>query len=504
LRITKIACCLAIAILFFTSPAAEASPHCNSFTLISGSCVGAPITTPACDPGFFNYIVKCSELNILSLVGYTRVPTTQLQTTDPNNGTTVNTYTGGGVILINPGTTTPFLASIISGFQPIVYMLLTLYLVLFGYRFVTGGIPERDLRKEAMLAVVKFSLVAYFALYMGFANYYGFFFNMSQTLVNIFTSYSTSTSAGSTVMSPSVIGCNDPTQYVDIWQRTDCTLYTLLGYTAGATAIAMIPLILGFLFIGPIGWMIAVMLIAAPVLMMASYVTAALAFIMAEIAVTFMLSFAPIFIPMVLFGKTTEKMFKKWFELLISYSIQPVVILGYLALMISVLNVVLLGSADNTVPGAANIIGAAAGAVGSSTVGSLDGSNTPPLAGAAEPTTTIIKPAPPANLNPSTPGNVVATFVINLIGDLLTIFLLFAFMINVVQFSSQLVGLGQSGGFAGKVNMVGATIMVAQSAVKIGVSVAKSAATGFSDGGAQIAKTAAEEGGKLAQETVRR
>ncbi|MBN66709.1 MAG: hypothetical protein CMM94_03975 [Rickettsiales bacterium] len=136
--------------------------------------------------------------------------------------------------------------------------------------------------------------------------------------------------------------CPDAT---NLWQRLDC----IMGFTVG-TGMDMSGLqslgkglvnfmfssagagMLGF-FIFIIGFYVIFTLIFAVARVIQTYLAAL-------VGIGFMMAFAPLFIPMILF-KFTKEIFDKWARIIIAFILQPVILFAYLALMIMAFDMML-------------------------------------------------------------------------------------------------------------------------------------------------------------------
>ncbi|ABD45613.1 type IV secretion system protein [Neorickettsia sennetsu] len=143
--------------------------------------------------------------------------------------------------------------------------------------------------------------------------------------------------------------------YMTLWDRLDCRVAFYLGsalgnptvagggvatvITAGAISalgagIYMVPvLILAFFFAGQL--VIALLVLMYVILMFLIILWIVHLFILAIIALTILILFSPIFIPMILF-QVTKPFFEGWLKEVMAYSLYPIVLFGFLALVFSV------------------------------------------------------------------------------------------------------------------------------------------------------------------------
>lgn len=135
--------------------------------------------------------------------------------------------------------------------------------------------------------------------------------------------------------------------YLAIWDRLDCRMSFYLGQSlisvgaiAGGTAVTAIPVVGGILAIvlalvyaGQI--LIAIIAFIFIFMMILTMIWMAQLFIIALIILSILALFAPIFIPMCLF-QITKNFFDAWIKELITYSLYPVILFGFLSLTFSV------------------------------------------------------------------------------------------------------------------------------------------------------------------------
>ncbi|AHX11744.1 trbL/VirB6 plasmid conjugal transfer family protein [Neorickettsia helminthoeca str. Oregon] len=143
--------------------------------------------------------------------------------------------------------------------------------------------------------------------------------------------------------------------YLALWDRLDCRITFYLGsslgnpsvgladaatsMTAGAISamgggIFIVPvLVLALLFAGQVVIALLVLLYVILILLIILWITHL--FILAIIALTILILFSPIFIPMLLF-QVTKPFFEGWLKEVMAYSLYPIVLFGFLALVFSV------------------------------------------------------------------------------------------------------------------------------------------------------------------------
>ncbi len=126
---------------------------------------------------------------------------------------------------------------------------------------------------------------------------------------------------------------------ITIWGMLDCYIEFLLGGIFSKTTLytGIIGFIIGVLFTGTVGLFIALIgfyLIALAIFTIARVVYI---FIIAYVAISFVVLIAPICLPCILFA-TTKDIFDGWLRLLISFFVQPIFLIGYLIMFLLAFN----------------------------------------------------------------------------------------------------------------------------------------------------------------------
>ncbi len=127
----------------------------------------------------------------------------------------------------------------------------------------------------------------------------------------------------------------DRARFTDLaWQPyMDCTFgYISINYFLLATALLFTPLAL-----------VVVLLIAGILVMIATFLQAVVIYLISFTAIVVLGTISPIAIALALFGPT-RKAFEFWFRALFAYTIQPAIIIGYLAFMTYVIANIFYGA----------------------------------------------------------------------------------------------------------------------------------------------------------------
>lgn len=269
--------------------------------------------------------------------------------------------------IVKPSRPTNYFKRIQETFRGIIIGIITLYIMLAGFRSGMGGIltlAGKDAMKNwqtLMKAVFKLSLVLYFTL--GDAWQTTFFegvYKAADVLSAPLVDMGRPLDSNGDVWSIKLDGCQFDSQsleekglgdyapgkeYLKIWDTLDCKVARYLGYSTTGDLVSGLLMALAIsAFIPTFGIFIFVALLFFGIFILAIAILLAHLFIMSSIAVVVLVYISPIVIPTVLF-KRTSNMFKKWLGLLTSFAIQPVIATVYVVVFVGVIDSVLLGSA---------------------------------------------------------------------------------------------------------------------------------------------------------------
>lgn len=143
-------------------------------------------------------------------------------------------------------------------------------------------------------------------------------------------------------MDPSFIGA-------DIWEYFDNIIRTVIGYatippggqggspdrTAIYFTIGII--IVGLFFTGPLGAMVGMAVIGILISVLVTFASAIFMFLFVKVVIVILVAVAPLIIPLYLF-KYTRTFFDRWLSMIISFTLQPMMIMAFLAMMVPVFN----------------------------------------------------------------------------------------------------------------------------------------------------------------------
>ncbi len=381
----------------------------------------------------------------------------------------------------------------------VVATVLTLYIIFFGLRVVFGDL--QNFKGDTMVMLFTLFGVAYFAIGVGVEEYVTIMLATQEALSNIMVSNTLE---------------HNLCDYKSVWRNIDCTMAYILGadpiafkYPGGVLdgaggdgilggagiadddfqnygGMAVLPFQAGSpmrfvpfnIMMGSISWLSIVPGSDAPftdffmllflltfiiIYMISVFAQALIIFITSLIALTFLGLLGPLIVPMYLF-QVTRSIFTQWFTMMLSYIIQPGIVLAFVGFMIYGVHFIITG------PCAAGGCGLAAlyrdfeggtktkvSFLGSATATAQGGnSNLTGNQGLAQnkgsSQNTINTPF--ARFPPETIPEVHQAKMYLLIQTLLVLAIFLAaishFMINVMEFGAQLTGLVASPIFKGK------------------------------------------------------
>ncbi len=223
-------------------------------------------------------------------------------------------------------------------FQSFIAACCLLAIILLGWRITTG--QTYDPRSDAALTAVKVGLVALFAREMAYQT------ELSESIVvTMYNVVDELVVMVSSALPDSLFvqGCQIEL-YDDeyrIWRDLDCLLVNFMAFSAiGAGASALVGFLISNVLSGYIGIQITVLGIAALSGMVFSILRATYLYVSSLISISFMLCFAPLFIPALLF-QATRQYFDKWLGLCIGHILQPMLVTAYLCIMLGLYEQVL-------------------------------------------------------------------------------------------------------------------------------------------------------------------
>ena len=256
------------------------------------------------------------------------------------------------------GSESPFI-KIRNKLQTFLKLCMILSLILFGFG-VLIALPGSVEKKVLINYIIKIGLVAYFAL--GNAWQAGFakgVMNISSSLGDVFfkldQSKLTNKNDGCNFPRYNFADTNEATRYdnpnypenknyLKVWDTLDCKIAMAIGFGPEVSIPNLFLIIVGAIFSVPFGIFFFLLGFAFAFFLLTITMKAMHIFIMSVISIIILLYISPVVIILSLFEKT-KNVFDNWWKQILGYSIQPVMIIAYLALTISVFDKTLIGDA---------------------------------------------------------------------------------------------------------------------------------------------------------------
>jgi type IV secretion system protein VirB6 len=241
----------------------------------------------------------------------------------------------------------------------VVLIVVTLYVIIFGIQIVLGN--EAPKNSEIFMFIIKIVLVIYFSV--GFKpgdtskdiqtssnGALAIILPGFEAITSTLSSFMGSSAGNSSCSNNGTLCYYDPDSYdagysyLALWDAFDCRMAYYLGFISsdnrngGGDAVgSVIPIMFGA---GILLWLVNLLIFAVLCFLFTIFIVSIVVYvinfyIIALIALVIVAYFAPIFVPMSLF-KFTKGMFDSWLSLLFSLALQPVVVVAFVLLMMSV------------------------------------------------------------------------------------------------------------------------------------------------------------------------
>ncbi len=254
-----------------------------------------------------------------------------------------------------------YLARMADQLRNAVLAMMMLAIILLGYRIALRAEDTDSAKGATMSLLFKLLIVSYLVLEVGIAEWGPLMISSSQAVASAllgalpFTvdhigqqSYVSNALPGDITtisdLEPPFMPDNPGGQ--ELWYRFDQMIYAVLGIgydtpsiPGGAIGIAAV--LVGLIFLGPFGFVIFTLVIPLIIALIIGAATAVLTFAVTFLASAFLMSLAPLFIPMVLFRRTAN-LFNGWLAQLLSYSLQPILLTAFLVLMLNIMDGIMI------------------------------------------------------------------------------------------------------------------------------------------------------------------
>ena len=272
---------------------------------------------------------------------------------------------GEANILYKAGTDLPqdqsFFKKIQDNYRLILKMILTISLMMVGISTLLA-VPKAHLEKKVIMTyILKFGLVMYFALGDGWQ------LSFANAVLN------TSSIMSEITFRPNIYdgnpakidGCHFPRynynsigdrdysvqayppgkEYLRIWDTLDCKIIRALGFGANISVPNIFLIIVAGFFSSALGVIFFVATFVFGFMLLSIAIRAMHIFLISTSAIIILLFISPITITMVMFERT-KKTFENWWKQLLGYALQPVILFIYISILLTVIDYVLIGSAN--------------------------------------------------------------------------------------------------------------------------------------------------------------
>lgn len=238
---------------------------------------------------------------------------------------------------------------------------LALTIMFYGMKILNASGEIK--RKDMMLFIVKLAIVMYFATGSAWKDtFFDGIYKTSDFLSDLVFKIQLSDieekrdgcqfgrSAYTSIKSDSVTEISllnsypEGKEYLAIWDTLDCKIARYMGFGPEASVANIAMLIIAGMLIGPIGAYFVTVLFFFAFLMIRITIYAIHIFLASSIAIILLVFISPIAITCILTEKTKD-IFNNWLKQILSYALQPMILMVYMAIFISILDKSLTGSA---------------------------------------------------------------------------------------------------------------------------------------------------------------
>ena len=239
--------------------------------------------------------------------------------------------------------------------KDIVRILLMLYIIIFGFRLATSN--ERIGKRDFFMFILKFALVVYFSVGTldittptSLSQSENGLILLRNIAIDGMTSFSNMVMKAG-VASEKLCDFSNANyakgySYLRMWDTLDCKIAfylglarpTEVGFRIFESGLGVVQLATGLFsllwaLLTSFKILLLVFLFAFGIFLLSLVVYFTHLYIIAMVAVTIMIFFGPIFIPLALFDET-KRYFDDWFRLLFGYALQPVIVIAVISFMV--------------------------------------------------------------------------------------------------------------------------------------------------------------------------
>lgn len=251
-----------------------------------------------------------------------------------------------------------FFATLQDNLHTAIKLALTLSITFYGVTTLLGvGTIKKS---ELILYIIKMGLVLYFATSTAWQDH---FFNgvyntssdLSQMVFKIDVSSNSeqrdgcqfgdmTTTEGGTIVNSAYKAYPEGKEYLALWDTLDCKIARYLGFGPEVSAANIAMLFVAGIFTGAYGLYFALAIMFFGFFFLVTAIRALHIFLSSATSIIIMVYVSPMVIPTVMFKKTAN-IFKSWATQLVGFCLQPLILFAYIAIFITIMDKVLIGSA---------------------------------------------------------------------------------------------------------------------------------------------------------------
>ncbi len=251
-----------------------------------------------------------------------------------------------------------FFATLQDNLHTAIKLALTLSITFYGVTTLLGvGTIKKS---ELILYIIKMGLVLYFATSTAwqdhfFSGLYNTSSELSQMVFKIDVSSNSeqrdgcqfgdmTTTEGGTIVNSAYKAYPEGKEYLALWDTLDCKIARYLGFGPEASVANIAMLFVAGIFTGAYGLYFALAIMFFGFFFLVTAIRALHIFLSSATSIIIMVYISPMVIPTVMFKKTTN-IFKSWATQLVGFCLQPLILFAYIAIFITIMDKVLIGSA---------------------------------------------------------------------------------------------------------------------------------------------------------------
>jgi hypothetical protein len=246
------------------------------------------------------------------------------------------TDTTQGII---PAVTNSFIVNAKADYLPVVGIMLIIAVAYYGFKLLIGDVQR--IKADTIILSLKCAFIMYFMdnAEVVYLDMVGLLQQFSGIVAQSATQLHLSGFCNAIVNPPS--GADNSAWQDNLWQRWDCIFGYILGLGGGSLAIySMVSFLLLMTFTMGTGILIAVIGIYLIMTLLTAVFRFVHVYFMAMLSLSFLFCLGYMFVPLILFRNTIEY-FRKWLMLVFGFVITPVLMFGFMGIMLVAIDVAL-------------------------------------------------------------------------------------------------------------------------------------------------------------------